>query len=91
MSKEEPEYGYLDSTDESSSEEGAPGSLPRDFNSMLSSLREEKETSVSEYYSVINEIRGMANGGDEGGIREKHYHKWSDEDFTKLLEELGEK
>ncbi len=91
MSNEEPEYGDFDGTDKSSSEEGAPGSLPDNFNSRLSSLREERNISMSEYCSVINEIRGMASGGDAGGIREKYYHGWTNKHFGKLLEELGEK
>lgn len=90
MSNEEPEYGDFGGADKSNSEEEVPGSLPDNFNSRLSSLREERNISVSEFCSVINEIRGMANGGDAGGIREKYYAGWTNNHFRKLLEELGE-
>jgi len=48
------------------------------------------------YYSVLNEIRDMALGGDAGesgdgvSIREYYYPHFSNEDFLEVLGGLGE-
>ena len=60
----------------------------------ISHLRNVQGTAV--YYSVLNELRDMASGGDGGecgaslSIREKYYPHFTDHDFSEVLRGLGE-
>lgn len=39
-------------------------------------------------YSIINDLKIMADGHDAAGIRREYYPGWSDEDFQKVLDAL---
>ncbi len=59
----------------------------------ISHLRNVQGTAI--YYSVLNELRDMATGGDGGNggnlsIREQYYPHFTDHDFSEVLRGLGE-
>jgi len=61
---------------------------------VISHLRNVQGTAI--YYSVLNELRDMASGGDGGesgsdlSIREQYYPNFSDHDFADVLRGLHE-
>ena len=60
---------------------------------VISHLRNVQGTAI--YYSVLNELRDMASGGDGGesgsnlSIREQYYPHFTDHDFAEVLCGLG--
>lgn len=65
--------------------------LPEDYEDVLNNLKFQKKNVPTSYETTSNEIRNMAKGGNADGVREEYYENWTDNNFKKLLEDLGEK
>jgi hypothetical protein len=61
-----------------------------EYNAALAELSKLKHTQASGYVQAIRDLRNMATGGDAGGVRWDQYEGWEDDDFLRLLGDLGE-
>lgn len=79
------------------SPEKGPGTMetgdinPQNYDERLNNLRKQREVSKIFYQSTLNELIYMSKGDELDGARDEYYPGWKDNDFKKLLKDLGEK
>jgi hypothetical protein len=72
--------------------------MSRSINEVIEQTESLRGRDTRMYQQLVRSFRGMSKGGDGGQaeawslftIRSEHYPGWSNEDFTAVLERLGE-